>query len=82
MNRRDAIEAAGNPKSWMAHDQCANIVPETWVDDLDAVDGGKEKVVFGVDGIVKDRWNLVCFLSWICFIYLLTRSDCAMLKPF
>lgn len=60
-NRRDAVEATGNPKSWMAHDQCANIVPETWVDDLDSVDGGREKVVFGVDGIVKDRWNLVCF---------------------
>ena len=62
VNRRDAVEATGNPKSWMAHDQCANIVPETWVDDLDSVDGGKEKVVFGVDGIVKDRWNLVCLL--------------------
>ena len=59
IKRKDAIEAAGNPKSWMAHDQCANIVPETWVDDIDVADGGKEKVVFGVDGIVKDRWNLV-----------------------
>ena len=62
INRKDAIEASGNPKSWMAHDHCANIVPETWVDDLDVVDGGKEKVVFGVDGIVRDRWNLVSFL--------------------
>ena len=62
--RRDAIEATGNPKLWMAHDYCANIVPETWVDDLDTADGGKEKVVFGVDGIVKDRWNLVCFF-WV-----------------
>jgi hypothetical protein len=68
INRKDATEAAGNPKSWMAHDICANIVPETWVDDLDAADGGKEKVVFGVDGIVKDRWNLVCFF-WKMFIY-------------
>ncbi|KAF8804210.1 jumonji superfamily protein [Phlegmacium glaucopus] len=59
-NRKEAIEAAGNPKLWMAHDYCANIVPETWVDDLDTGDGGKEKVVFGVDGIVKDRWNLKC----------------------
>ena len=58
-NRRDAVEATGNPKLWMAHDHCANIVPETWVDDLDAADGSQEKVVFGVDGIVKDRWNLV-----------------------
>lgn len=61
IGRRDATEATGNPKLWMAHDHCANIVPETWVDDLDIADGGKEKVVFGVDGIVKDRWNLVCF---------------------
>ena len=61
LNRRDATEAAGNPNSWMAHDQCANIVPETWIDDLDTAGGGKEKVVFGVDGIVKDRWNLVRF---------------------
>ena len=67
VNRRDAVEATGNPKSWMAHDQCANIVPETWVDDLDSVDGGKEKVVFGVDGIVKDRWNLVCFFFDMLF---------------
>jgi hypothetical protein len=68
ITRKDAIEATGNPKSWMAHDHCARIVPETWVDDLDAVDGGKEKVVFGVDGIVKDRWNLV----WLRVIF---RSD-------
>ena len=72
VNRRDAVEATGNPKSWMAHDQCANIVPETWVDDLDSVDGGKEKVVFGVDGIVKDRWNLVCFFL-ICYFRDLMR---------
>jgi hypothetical protein len=65
INRRDAMEATGYPKSWMAHANCANIVPETWVDDLDVVDGGKERVVFGVDGIVKDRWNLVCFF-WTC----------------
>ena len=67
VKRRDALEAAGNPKSWMAHDHCASIVPETWVDDLDSVDGGKEKVVFGVDGIVKDRWNLVCFFWTLLF---------------
>jgi hypothetical protein len=68
INRKDATEAAGNPKSWMAHDTCANIVPETWVDDLEVAGGGKEKVVFGVDGIVKDRWNLVR-LFWNMFIY-------------
>lgn len=49
---------------WMAHEECANVVPETWVDEIDvpsngAWEKGKERVVFGVDGIVKDRWNLV-----------------------
>ncbi|TFK51410.1 JmjC-domain-containing protein [Heliocybe sulcata] len=50
--------------AWMAHESCAKVVPETWVDevDVDIADGskGKEQVVFGVDGIVKDRWNLKC----------------------
>ncbi|KAF9554238.1 hypothetical protein CPC08DRAFT_696904 [Agrocybe pediades] len=57
--RKDAMEAAGNPKVWMAHELCASIVPETWVDEAVAGDL-KEKMVFGVDGIVKDRWNLKC----------------------
>jgi len=35
-------------------------VPETWVDEVDGgPSGGKERMVFGVDGIVKDRWHLV-----------------------
>ncbi|KAF8966802.1 hypothetical protein BDZ97DRAFT_1756391 [Flammula alnicola] len=59
ITRRDAMDAAGNPTVWMAHEYCASIVPETWVDELDTY-MGKEKVVFGVDGIVKDRWNLKC----------------------
>ncbi|KAL0948093.1 hypothetical protein HGRIS_010714 [Hohenbuehelia grisea] len=58
--RKDAIDAASNPKVWMAHEFCANVVPETWVDDFDGGHGPPEKVVFGVDGIVKDRWNLKC----------------------
>ncbi|GBE85715.1 hypothetical protein SCP_0802370 [Sparassis crispa] len=57
-----------DPKTavWMAHEDCANIVPETWVDEVEIGevrdDGtrGKERVVFGVDAIVKDRWNLKC----------------------
>ncbi|KIM44364.1 hypothetical protein M413DRAFT_379857 [Hebeloma cylindrosporum] len=57
--RKDAMDAAGSPKLWKAHEYCASIVPETWVDELEA-HGVKEKVVFGVDGIVKDRWNLKC----------------------
>jgi hypothetical protein len=50
---------------WMAHEYCANVVPETWVDDVEVgpvrFDGTRatERVILGVDGIVKDRWNLV-----------------------
>ena len=61
--RKEAIEACSHPTVWMAHEMCANIVPETWVDEVENVSGEKEKVVFGVDGIVKDRWNLVCLIS-------------------
>lgn len=57
IGRKDA-DAAGNPKIWMAHEDCANVVPETWVDEVEE-GPSKEKMVFGVDGIVKDRWNLV-----------------------
>ncbi|KAI0259156.1 JmjC domain, hydroxylase-domain-containing protein [Gloeopeniophorella convolvens] len=53
-------------KVWMAHESCARVLPETWIDEIevDSVlsDGTKkrEKMVFGVDAIVKDRWNLKC----------------------
>lgn len=47
-------------QGWRAHGQCASIVPETWVDEIDTGLGFREKVVFGVDAIVKDRWNLKC----------------------
>ncbi|KAG8931016.1 hypothetical protein FRC02_003334 [Tulasnella sp. 418] len=40
---------------WQAHEQCARAVPETWVEEVDG-----QKMVFGVDAIVKDRWNLKC----------------------
>ncbi|PBK62661.1 JmjC-domain-containing protein [Armillaria solidipes] len=60
IGRKDAVDATGNPSKWMAHESCANIVPETWVDEFDGIDGLKERVVFGVDGIVRDRWNLKC----------------------
>jgi hypothetical protein len=74
--RKDVAEAAGHPKVWLAHEFCANVVPETWVDNFIRSDGSVEKVVYGVDGIVKDRWNLVrpfipCstkFLSYIVFL--------------
>jgi len=61
VTRKDAIDAAGNPEEWLAHEYCANIVPETWVDEIESGQcDEKEKVVFGVDGIVKDRWHLKC----------------------
>ena len=52
-----------------AHEECALVVPETWVDEIEldggatsaSVEGGRgmERVVFGVDAVTKDRWNLV-----------------------
>lgn len=45
---------------WRAHESCAMVVPETWVDEVENADGERAKVVFGVDAIVKDRWHLVC----------------------
>jgi hypothetical protein len=50
---------------WMAHESCARVLPETWLDEVEVgpvlEDGTRkrEKMVFGVDAIVKDRWNLV-----------------------
>ncbi|KZO99524.1 JmjC-domain-containing protein [Calocera viscosa TUFC12733] len=41
-------------QAW-AHENCAAIIPETWVDILDG-----EKWVFGVDAIEKARWDLKC----------------------
>ena len=52
-------------KMWMAHESCARVLPETWLDEAETgpvlEDGTRkqEKMVFGVDAIVKDRWNLV-----------------------
>ena len=52
-------------KVWMAHEGCARVLPETWLDEAETgpvLEGGTrklEKMVFGVDAIVKDRWNLV-----------------------
>jgi len=41
-------------EEWMAHEYCAMVVPETWVDEVNG-----QKRVFGVDAIAKDRWGLV-----------------------
>ena len=69
VGRRDLPESLAtlfDANAWMAHEECAKVVPETWVDELDVisnsdVDGAvtTERRVFGVDAIVKDRWNLV-----------------------
>lgn len=63
----DSLSTLFNVDSWMAHQECAKVVPETWVDELDILpssDGDgvvtRERRVFGVDAIVKDRWNLKC----------------------
>ena len=47
---------------WRAHEACARVIPETWVDEVGVESGppgAMEKVVWGVDGIVRDRWALV-----------------------
>jgi len=46
----------GKPQ-WQAHEECAKVVPETWVDEVDGL-----KFVFGVDAVPKDRWQLVSLL--------------------
>ncbi|KAJ7652264.1 JmjC domain, hydroxylase-domain-containing protein [Mycena rosella] len=48
--------AAARMGVWMAHEACALVLPETWVDDI----AGGERVIFGVDGIVRGRWSLKC----------------------
>ena len=61
----DPTSTASTPK--MAHEHCASVIPETWVDDYEVGHPSssnsfhKTRAVFGVDGIVKDRWNLVRF---------------------
>ncbi|KAJ7602398.1 JmjC domain, hydroxylase-domain-containing protein [Mycena polygramma] len=48
-------ESTGGKGVWMAHESCAVVLPETWVDEVDG-----ERLVFGVDGIVRGRWSLKC----------------------
>ena len=47
-------KVVGGKPQWQAHEECAKIVPETWVDEVDG-----QKFVFGVDAVPKDRWHLV-----------------------
>jgi hypothetical protein len=54
-------------EEWRAHEECARVVPETWVEEVDVGVGGeeveRELIVFGVDLVVKDRWALVLVFS-------------------
>ncbi|KAF7361182.1 Specific transcriptional repressor [Mycena sanguinolenta] len=50
-----AAGTTGGKGVWMAHERCAMVLPETWVDEITG-----ERVVFGVDGIVRARWTLKC----------------------
>ncbi|KAJ7024457.1 hypothetical protein C8F04DRAFT_1010575 [Mycena alexandri] len=53
--------SAGGKGVWMAHEGCAMVLPETWVDEVVVGgDGHTERVVFGVDGIERARWSLKC----------------------
>lgn len=65
----ESLSFIHDPAKWMAHEECAKVVPETWVDMVELAeifpDGSyvQESRVFGVDAIVKDRWNLVGYHS-------------------
>ncbi|CAK5263192.1 unnamed protein product [Mycena citricolor] len=48
-------DSTGGLGVWMAHESCAMVLPDTWVDDVNG-----ERFVFGVDGIVRGRWTLKC----------------------
>jgi hypothetical protein len=75
----DSGEGASANRVWRAHEECARVIPETWVDEIEVgeplTDGTrtKEKVVMGVDAIVKGRWNLVCAYTRSNIISFLTR---------
>ena len=61
----ESLSSIYDATKWVAHEECAKVVPETWVDTVESEeilpDGShvRESRVFGVDAIVKDRWNLV-----------------------
>ncbi|KAF9221048.1 JmjC-domain-containing protein [Gyrodon lividus] len=62
----ESLASMYDAERWMAHEECAKVVPETWVDEVEVGDvlpdgsRARESKVFGVDAIVKDRWNLKC----------------------
>lgn len=55
-----ALSSGANVQQYWAHEVCARVLPETWVDE-DPHSG--EKFVYGVDCIVRERWTLVRFIS-------------------
>lgn len=71
----ESLSSMHDPTGWMAHEECAKVVPETWVDVAELAEISpdglhvRELRVFGVDAIVKDRWNLVgCYFSRVRFV--------------
>ena len=85
---RDGLLRVHDPPAWwydtanaaaaalgpcMAHAECARIVPETWVDEVESDEPDasgetrRESMVFGVDIIVKDRWNLVSVILFTAY---------------
>jgi len=54
-----ASSSSANTQQFWAHEVCARVIPETWVDE-DPRSG--EKFVYGVDCIVRERWALVRFI--------------------
>jgi hypothetical protein len=62
----ESLSSIYDATRWMAHEECAKVVPETWVDMVESAeifpDGSHvwESRVFGADAIVKDRWQLKC----------------------
>ncbi|KAH8827175.1 JmjC-domain-containing protein [Flagelloscypha sp. PMI_526] len=47
---------------WNAHEECAMVLQETWIEEVEGEDGKRERMVFGVDDIPRDRWALKCSL--------------------
>ena len=92
----ESLSSIYDATRWMAHEECAKVVPETWVDIVESADilpdGSHvlESRVFGVDAIVKDRWHLVgnhfsCIRSIVmtCFrnVLLVPRDDKRHMVP-
>lgn len=82
-------EGSAATSDWQAHEECANVIPETWVDEIEvgsALPDGtipKERMVFGTDAIPRDRWNLVrssypFIRVYFLLIYLYIEMQCLL----